>query len=85
MCDSVPKTKMTFLSVTLRSIHGWLAAATQQWGWWSLRVGVDVTGSGLYWHTDCPDWHVSWFSSYSPEMACKIPVFCHDCFVPNPF
>jgi hypothetical protein len=85
MCDSVPETKKASLSLTPRSVRAWYAPATQQCGCWSLRVGVDVAGFGLYRHTDWPDWHVSLFSSYSPEISCKIPVFCHDCFVPNPF
>ena len=85
MCDNLPKTKMAFLSVTLRSVYAWYDTATQRCGCWSWRVGVEMTGSGLYRHTDSPDWLVSWFSSYSPQISRKIPVFCHDCFVPNPF
>jgi hypothetical protein len=76
MCDSEPKTKMVSRSVNLRSIHTWYGTATQQCGCWSLRVGVDVTGSSLYRHTECPDSHVSWFSSYSPEIALKFLYFC---------
>jgi hypothetical protein len=82
MCDSSPKTKKA--SVTLRSLHAWYDGDAALW-LPKFEVGVAATGSGLYRHTDCPDWHVSCFSSYSLENVCKIPLFCHGCFVPHPF